>query len=249
MVEIDGSKGEGGGQMVRSSLALSAITGKPVRILNLRARRAKPGLARQHLTAVNAAAQICDAEVAGNELHSQEVTFVPSAVKAGEYHFRIGTAGSTTLVAQTVLPPLMLADGPSVVRVDGGTHNEKAPPFEHLQKVYLPLVQRMGPTFKIDLTRHGFYPVGGGRIEIGVTPTSAQTDGLRGLNLDRLIEKVHPSVRAIVSKIRIGVAERECEKIRRQSNWDANCFEAIEISDSPGPGNVVMILLQSEELT
>jgi RNA 3'-terminal phosphate cyclase (ATP) len=129
MLTIDGSFGEGGGQMIRSSLALSLVTGKPFRIYNVRARREKPGLRQQHLTAVNAAALIGGAQVDGAAIGSQQFTFSPGKVSAGEYDFRIGTAGSAALVLQTVLPPLMLADAPSVVTIDGGTHNVHAPPF------------------------------------------------------------------------------------------------------------------------
>ena len=231
--------------MVRSSLALSVITGKPVRIFNLRARRKKPGLAKQHLTAVNAAAEICNAEVSGNELQSQDVSFNPGAVKPGNYHFKIGTAGSSTLVAQTVLPPLMIADAPSQIQIDGGTHNEKAPPYEFLSLAYLPLVQRMGPSFKSELRSHGFYPAGGGSIAIEIHPASS----LAGISLTELVKKHRPQVQALVSKLPLKIADRECDKIRRKSYWDANRFESVEVTDSPGPGNVVMIFLKSEELT
>ena len=113
MIEVDGSFGEGGGQIVRSSLALSMVTGKPVRLKNIRARRKNPGLARQHLTAVHAARQVCGGGVEGAELQSRELVFGPGVVQPGEYVFDVGTAGSTSLVLQTVLPALMIADGPS----------------------------------------------------------------------------------------------------------------------------------------
>lgn len=120
-IEIDGCQGEGGGQMVRSSLALSMVTGKPVRIVNIRAGRDKPGLMRQHLTCVQAAAEVSRAKVTGDKLGSTAISFEPQAVVAGEYHFRIGTAGSASLVVQTLLPALMIADSPSVIVVEGGT--------------------------------------------------------------------------------------------------------------------------------
>ena len=123
MIEIDGSQGEGGGQIIRSSVSLAAVTGTPVRISNVRAGRKKPGLKAQHLAAINAAAQICDANVAGAELCSSSLTFEPQSISPGDYEIRMGTAGSTTLVAQTVLPALMLADAPSTVTIQGGTHN------------------------------------------------------------------------------------------------------------------------------
>ena len=119
MIEIDGSQGEGGGQIIRSSLALSAVTGKSIHLTNIRAGRKKPGLKRQHVTCVKAAAEICSATVDGAELNASEFTFDPGAIRGGEFHFQVGTAGSTSLVAQTVLPALMLADEPSVVTLQG----------------------------------------------------------------------------------------------------------------------------------
>src|SRR5688500_5627223 len=127
MITIDGSEGEGGGQILRTSLALSLVTGQPFRIVNIRAGRKKPGLLRQHLTAVQAAIAIGDAVADGAEIGSQELVFRPEGIRAGEYRFAVGTAGSTTLVLQTVLPALMLANGPSRVVLEGGTHNPFAP--------------------------------------------------------------------------------------------------------------------------
>ena len=142
---IDGSQGEGGGQIVRSTLSLSMVTGRAV-IENIRAGRKKPGLLRQHLTALRAAAEICDAQVEGDELRSSRLVFEPGPVRGGSYSFHIGTAGSTTLVLQTILPALMVADSPSTVFIEGGTHNPMAPPFDFLEKSYVPLLARMGPS-------------------------------------------------------------------------------------------------------
>ena len=140
MIEIDGSEGEGGGQIIRSSLTLSAITGKPFTITNVHAGRKKPGLLRQHLTAVNAAKEICRGKTIGAELKSDQLIFHPGAIRSGNYRFQIGTAGSATLVAQTVIPALFTADGVSTIQVEGGTHNPKAPCYDYLANVYLPLV-------------------------------------------------------------------------------------------------------------
>src|SRR5688572_4625985 len=123
LLTLDGSAGEGGGQILRSALALSLIMGTPFRIEKIRAGRAKPGLLRQHLTAVRAAAQIGSAQVEGAELGSRMLTMRPGAVVPGEYHFAIGSAGSACLVVQTVLFPLLFASGPSLLIVEGGTHN------------------------------------------------------------------------------------------------------------------------------
>lgn len=152
MIEIDGSHGEGGGQMLRTSLSLSMATGQPFRIYNLRANRDKPGLKRQHLTAVRAAAEVSDAKVQGDELGSREVLFEPGPVKPGHYRFDIGTAGSTALVFQTLLPVLMIGQEPSHLTLIGGTHNTKAPPLDYLELSFLPLLERMGPKVSIDLS-------------------------------------------------------------------------------------------------
>src|SRR3954468_15051165 len=164
MIVIDGSFGEGGGQIIRSSLALSLFTGKPFSVERVRANRKNPGLQRQHLTAVLAAAKIGNADVEGAFVGSNAFTFKPGPVVSGEYDFSIGTARSTTLVLQTVLPPLMLASRSSVVTLEGGTHNMHAPPFEFLHDTFLPLIRKMGAKVGLDLEKYGFYPPGGGRL-------------------------------------------------------------------------------------
>ncbi len=171
-LEVDGSYGEGGGQIIRSSVSLAAITGKPVHIVNIRAKRAKPGLQNQHLAAVEAAAEICAADLQGAAVGSQEIFFRPKKkVKAGEYKFSISTAGASNLVLQTVLTPLALAGGKSVVTVKGGTHNPMAPPVEYIEFVYLPALARAGLTASVETSRYGFYPKGGGesRFEFELT--------------------------------------------------------------------------------
>lgn len=172
MIIIDGSIGEGGGQILRTALALSMVTGQPFRIENIRAGREKPGLLRQHLTAVNAAATICTATVDGAAIGSRELTFTPEKAKPGEYTFSIGSAGSTTLVLQTVLPALLTADGPSSLTLEGGTHNPHAPPIDFLERTFLPLINRMGPTVTVTLERAGFYPAGGGRVVVKIQPAA-----------------------------------------------------------------------------
>ena len=143
MIALDGAQGEGGGQILRSALSLSMITGQPFTITSIRAGRAKPGLLRQHLTAVKAAAEICRATVEGAELGSQRLVFRPGTVRGGEYRFAIGSAGSCTLVLQTVLPALWFADGPSRVEVSGGTDNPSAPPADFIRRVLEPLLAKM----------------------------------------------------------------------------------------------------------
>lgn len=140
LLEIDGAAGEGGGQVLRTSLSLALVTKKPFRIRNIRAGRQKPGLLRQHLTAVLAAGEVGNATVRGAELGSFEVTFTPGEVRPGGFRFAVGTAGSATLVFQTVLPALMLGSTPSRLVLQGGTHNKAAPPYDFLARTFLPLL-------------------------------------------------------------------------------------------------------------
>ncbi len=245
MLIIDGSFGEGGGQIVRSSLALAVVTGPDVTIENLRAGRQKPGLRQQHLTAVNAAAGICGAKVEGAQLGSTRVTFRPGSVTAGEYRISVGTAGSATLVLQTVLPALLLCDGPSKLILEGGTHNPWAPPFDFLSRAYLPLMNRMGPSVGATLERHGFYPAGGGQFVVHVQPT----ERLQGFDLTERGDVRRQRVTALVANLPAHIARRECETIRRKSGWKKSCFHIEEIRDAKGPGNVVMIELEAEHVT
>jgi RNA 3'-terminal phosphate cyclase (ATP) len=244
MIQIDGSEGEGGGQVIRSSLALSMITGKPFTIDNIRGRRSNAGLARQHLTCVHAAKEICDAEVSGDRLRSSSISFLPGTVKPGDYCFQIGTAGSTTLVAQTVLPALMNCESDSTVTVVGGTHNQKAPPFDFFKEAYVKLVDEMGPTVAVELKTYGFYPAGGGKIEIDISPASHWY----GLTLIDS-QKFKPYPIAIVSGLPRSIAQRECDTICRSANWPSKNSVIIEVENPRGPGNIVMIKLVSKSTT
>jgi RNA 3'-phosphate cyclase len=171
MLDIDGSFGEGGGQILRSSLALSLLTGTPFHLRNVRAnRKPKPGLRPQHLTAVRAAARIGNAHVTGDSVGSSDLTFRPGEVVAGKYHFPIGTAGSTALVLHTVYLPLALAGGPSEVVLEGGTHNEKAPCYHFLHTTWRSYLDRLGLTVSVEMKRPGFYPRGGGLLIAHVQP-------------------------------------------------------------------------------
>ncbi len=170
VIEIDGSFGEGGGQILRTSMALSLVTGKPFHINNIWEGRRKPGLLHQHLTAVNAAATISRAELQGNDIGSQELYFAPNKVKFGQYYFAVGTAGSCTLVLLTVLSALTTADAGSELILEGGTHNPYAPPFDFLDKAFLPILNRMGPRISTKLERPGFYPAGGGKFVALIEP-------------------------------------------------------------------------------
>jgi RNA 3'-terminal phosphate cyclase (ATP) len=188
MLTIDGSYGEGGGQVLRTSLALSAITGQPMRIEKIRAGRRKPGLRPQHLTGVRAAAKICDAQVEGAGLNAQALTFLPrSAPRAGSYNFDVaqaakgGSAGSVALILQAVLLPLALAEGTSRLTLRGGTHVAWSPPFDYAKRVYLPTLARMGIRAKVNIRKWGWYPIGGG--EVNATVEGPAASALTGLDL------------------------------------------------------------------
>lgn len=244
-IEIDGSQGEGGGQILRSSLTLSLVTGKPVRLTKIRAGRDKPGLMRQHLTAVRAAVEVGLAEVEGAEVGSQTLTFSPTTIRAGAYSFAVGTAGSGTLVLQTVLPALLLAEAPAEIMLEGGTHNQWAPPYDFLAQAYFPLLRRMGVEVTAALERHGFYPAGGGQFSVSIQPTGGEL--LRLELLDRGAVQ-HRSVTAVVANLPRSIGERELDYAARKLNWSPECFNLREANDSPGPGNIVLIELQSEHV-
>lgn len=244
MITIDGSQGEGGGQVLRTALGLSLVTGKAFRIERIRARRPKPGLRRQHLTAVLAAAQVGQAEVQGAELDSRELVFVPGQVRPGEYRFDVGTAGSTTLVLQTVLPALMIAEGPSHLHLKGGTHNIHAPPVDFLQRTFLPILARMGPHVQLTLERAGFYPAGGGGVLANILPA----DRLRPIELVERGRIIRRTACAVVSRLPMHIAEREVDVIRRRMSWPPESVSTRAV-ESTGPGNVVTMEIESEHVT
>jgi RNA 3'-terminal phosphate cyclase (ATP) len=179
-IEIDGAFGEGGGQIVRTSVSLSAITGRPVRIVNVRARRSRPGLHAQHLTAVRAAAALCDAHLEGAEIGSQSLLFTPGPLgRRDSFTFDVGTAGATGLVVETLLVPMLhLPRRPASAEVRGGTHVPMSPPADYIEAVYAPILRQMGADVRFGYTRAGFFPKGGGDVEVtcGSTGLSAPLD-------------------------------------------------------------------------
>ena len=245
MITIDGSFGEGGGQILRSSLALSAITGTPVRIENIRAKRPKPGLQRQHLVAVQAAARVCNGRLEGAELQSRQIELHPQAVTAGEYHFTIGSAGSCTLVLQTVLPPLLLADGPSRVVIDGGTHNPLAPPFEYLRDAFLPQLRAIGAEVDLQLGRHGFYPAGGGRLIAQIQPLRTP----RPLELHERGKQFRRQADAWVANLPYDIAMREAATVKGKLHWSADEVRAHSLDGCDGPGNYITVTVAHANVT
>jgi RNA 3'-terminal phosphate cyclase (ATP) len=245
MIVIDGSFGEGGGQILRTSLALSLVTGKCFRIENIRAGRKKPGLLRQHLTATNAAAQISNAVIKGNHIGSQKLHFEPGQVKSGRYCFAVGSAGSATLVLQTILPALLIADGKSELVLEGGTHNPFAPPFDFLQKTFLPIIHRMGVKVEVHLERPGFYPAGGGKFNVTIEPQQ-KLQNIELLERGRIVSSF---ARAVVANLPINICERELGVVRNKLNWEKDRTKAEQVQNSRGPGNVITLEIISEYVT
>lgn len=243
MLTIDGAMGEGGGQVLRTSLALSAVTGTPFRIEGIRAKRSRPGLLRQDLTAVGAMAEVCSARVSGAQLGSASITFEPGLPKHGNYDFSVGTAGSATLVFQTVLPALLLTAGNSRIVFQGGTHNAWAPPFDFISSTFLPLLHLMGANVEVELERHGFYPAGGGRFVARVTGGMPLTK----LNLLERGELEKVRITGLVSQLPEHVAEREVRTLAGQLA-DLPIDVESHAVESPGPGNVVMVQVRSAHL-
>ena len=245
IVEIDGAFGEGGGQIVRSALALSLATGKACSIANIRAGRDKPGLRRQHLAAVSAAAQVGRAEVEGDRLGSQRLLFAPATVRPGAYRFVVGSAGSTTLVLQAVLPALLTASGPSDLVLEGGTHNPFAPPFDFLDRVLLPILNRMGPRIRARLERPGFYPAGGGLLHVAIEPIPR----LAGIDLLQRGEIRERRALARVSNLPLHIAERELSQVSRALAWDRECLRSEQVQNAQGPGNVLTLEIRCAGIT
>ena len=169
-VFVDGSFGEGGGQILRTCLALSCITGKSLYIEKIRAKRRNPGLAKQHISCIQAACKISEGVCSGAKEGSQTLDFKPGPVRSGNFSFDIGSAGSMSLVAQTILPALFLAEKPSSVSITGGTHNPLAPPFDFLSESFFPAIAAAGFYGNCRLHRYGFFPAGGGKITFDVQP-------------------------------------------------------------------------------
>ncbi len=241
---LDGSMGEGGGQILRTALGLSAVTSRSFRMERIRAARKKPGLQAQHLTAVLAAAQICQARVEGASLGSQRLAFWPGPIRGGQYEFDVGTAGSTVLVLQTVLPGLGLAKEASELILRGGTHNPLAPPFDFLVEVFLPILRRMGLRVEAELEAHGFYPAGGGQMRVRIQPTN-QLQPVELLHRGRVLEH---EIYAVLSRLPRHIAEREVETARKHLGWEKKCVRIVEV-DSAGPGNYIGIRIQCEQVT
>lgn len=245
MLTVDGSLGEGGGQVLRSALTLSLLTGRAFRIEEIRAGRDRPGLRRQHLTAVRAAADVGGGRAEGAEIGAGALTFVPGEARPGRYRFSTGGAGSATLVLQTVLPALLAADGPSRLVLEGGTHNPLAPPYEFLAEAWAPVLERAGPRIDLELRRHGFHPRGGGELVADVRPAAE----LRPVELLERGEVVARRARALVAGLPRHIAEREVSVAHAMLDLRPDALEVVELPEDRGPGNVLLLTLEAERVT
>lgn len=240
MIIINGSEGEGGGQVLRNACALSLVTGEPFTIENIRGGRDQPGLMRQHLTAIEAACTIGGAQCEGLELGSSRITFRPGSVSGGDYRFAVGTAGSTALVLQTVLVPLALAGKPSHIAIEGGTHASMAPPFDFIEKCFLPIFARMGPQVGMRIKRHGFFPRGGGRIEVDITPAP-----LRRIECTDRGARIARSGSVLFASLDDKIASRISKAAKKNlPDWTEDAIVLRELPADQGPG--VALLLESE---
>ena len=243
-VTIDGSHGEGGGQILRTSLSLSALMGRPVEIVRIRAGRSRPGLQPQHLASVKAAAGLCAAQLEGAEIGSVRLRFVPQAAPTpGAYHFAIGTAGATALVLQTVLPPLAFAPGASRVTITGGTHVSHAPTADYLERVYLPTLAKHGLAASVSSPRAGFFPKGGGDVQaevMGGTVSQPVTRTERG-SLLALTAFV------VTSGLPPSVAERGIAAVRQEvGRLPVELIAEAREAPSAGAGAAVLLVAECE---
>ncbi|MFK7888552.1 MAG: RNA 3'-terminal phosphate cyclase [Gammaproteobacteria bacterium] len=236
MITIDGSRGEGGGQILRTTLSLAMCLQQPVQINNIRAGRKRPGLMRQHLAALRASAQVSNAAVTGDSIGSTCITFAPEKITGGRFRVPIGSAGSTTLALQTILPALLQAEVASEVELEGGTHNGLAPSFDFLSLSFAPLLRRMGVKVELDLHLHGFYPNGGGRFTARVEPVIAW----QPLRLRSAPTVTSPEVHITYANLTRSIAEREARYLMRKGQADAQNVHLHDV-DAHGSGNVVSV--------
>jgi RNA 3'-terminal phosphate cyclase (ATP) len=243
MIEIDGA--DGGGQLLRTALSLSLCTGTSFAMQRIRAKRAKPGLMRQHLTAVNAAARIGNAYVEGAELGATTLRFEPGAVVAGDYQFSTGSAGSTTLVLQTVLPPLWRCAAPSRLRLEGGTHNPLAPSADFIAETYLPALRRIGIEASLQLERPGFFPAGGGILHATVSPAP----DLRHVEFDTRGELQSIEATALLSGLSSSIGERELRALASAFELSQSALHLRQVRPSIGPGNALLLRMRHAQHT
>jgi RNA 3'-terminal phosphate cyclase (ATP) len=243
-IVIDGGYGEGGGQILRTSLSLAAITGKSLELVNIRGGRKQPGLRPQHLAAVRACASLCGAKLDNAELGARRVTFIPGAIASGSYEFHIGTAGAATLVLQTILPPLSMADGESSLLISGGTHVPWSPPYHHVAQVLVPTINQLGFKCEPHLKRWGWYPKGGGVIQAKVQPYSP----LGPFNLDQPFELRQVSGISASSRLpeHIRVRQKNQVEARLQKAGIKGKIELVDVH-ARNPGTLLFLCAKGKD--
>lgn len=243
---IDGSQGEGGGQVLRTALTLSILTQQSIELINIRVGRKKTGLLRQHLTCVLAAQEICEATTEGVELGATRILFSPGQVKSGDYQYAIGTAGSTVLVCQTIFPVLALAKGNSTVTFEGGTHNGMSPSLCFLEHSFLPVLKSMGVNCVVNTTKLGFYPAGGGKWQISIEPTQKLSPihlSEAGSHFAQSSENC--SLTALVSLLPEAIGQREIATAKKILRW-SDAKSQVQKVVTPGPGNSFQLSIKSK---
>lgn len=251
MLEIDGSKGEGGGSILRFSLALAAVKEEPIEVYNIRAKRSKPGLGNQHLAAVRALQKLTEAEVKGAEVGSKSVTFRPKKIKEGKIEVDIGTAGSTTLILQATMLSAKFAEGPVEIEIIGGTDNPFAPPIDYMKNVTLPMLKRIGYSGEVEIIKRGHYPKGGGKIRAEIRPV----DDLEPLKLTERGEVISVSGRSHCVRLPGHIAERQAESAEKrlqEAGYSADIeVESYKKSEDPhlSPGSGIVLWAKTQNGT
>jgi RNA 3'-phosphate cyclase len=248
MIEIDGSYGEGGGQILRTALALSVLLNRPLTVHQIRGKRKNPGLARQHLTAVEALGKIAGARMDGGTLGSQTLRFIPNEILPGDYQFRIGTAGSITLLLQTILLPLSQSQRNSKLILEGGTHVPWSPPYHYLQEILFPVLALMDVSVKGHLEQWGWYPRGGGILRVEIQPR-------RGLNPLSLLNRGHlKKIRGLsaASNLPMHVVERQRDEALRRIEKVLKVETEISLlpeAPATGQGSFLFLVAEFENVT
>ena len=244
MIELDGGQGEVGGQILRSALALSICTQQPFRLTNVRIHRDMPGLMRRHVAAIDAAADIANADVSGAQLGSRELTFRPRRAHASNYTFDVGASGSCSLVLQTVLPVLLLADAPSTVQINGGTHHKGTPSFDCLQRAFIPLLEKMGAQINLSLSAYGFPPQGSGGLHAQIAPSP-----LKPIHIHERGARISQFAEAYLAGLPADVGQRELATIARYLHWQSEQLHVRTLPATTGRGNAISVTLAYEHVT
>ena len=237
-IKIDGSFGEGGGQVLRTALSLSCVTGYGLHLFNIRKGRKRPGLMPQHLTCINAASKITDATVSDNEKGSSELTFVPGKIKSGSYFFDIKTAGSCSLVLQALIPPLVFGNRDSEIKIKGGTHVPFSPTYDYIAWVFLPMLQTLGIRVDPQIINYGYYPNGGGEVMFRIFPALK----VNSMDLSERRELVYLHGYSSVSRLPMSIAERQKDSLIKALPAAAE----IKTFEAPSPGTGTSVFLKAE---